>query len=381
MAQPVLSKIVDNGCAYTFDKRSKDETLRFYRCDKRYDDCPAKIHVSVETGEIVSRLHDHNHGSDVARTEAAKVVAGVKRRCAESQEPPGQLAATALQQSINRQRNKVGAVPANPLSLQDLVVPEQYKYYCPDENTRELFVLADSGPGNERIIIFGRASSAEWAHLMQVIYADGTFSISPGLFYQVFVLLAKRGNYVLPVAYGLLPNKSRESYERFFNLLKGAWPQLNPVTVSLYFEQPTLTAVRNAFPRAALLGSLGHLAKNERLHVSREDPLASYTNDADFALHVRMIVALAFVPLADVELAFETLEDVLPDELQPVLAYFETYYIGCRRNDNIRRQPLFENALWSVHARTVNHLDRTNTYGATTTLRFLETAASLRHPI
>ncbi|KAH7708427.1 hypothetical protein AAVH_24321 [Aphelenchoides avenae] len=75
-----------------------------------------------------------------------------------------------------------------------------------------------------------------------------------------------------------------------------------------------------------------------------------------------MIVALAFVFLADVELAFATLEDELPDELQPVLAYFETYYIGRRRNDNIRRQPLFPKELWSVHARTVGNQDRTNNH-------------------
>ncbi|KAH7713589.1 hypothetical protein AAVH_19054 [Aphelenchoides avenae] len=157
------------------------------------------------------------------------------------------------------------------------MVPEQYKYYRPNENTRELFVLADSG-----------------------------------LFYQVFVLLAKRGNYVLPVAYGLLPNKSRESCERFFTLLKGAWPQLNPVTVSLDFEQATLTAVRNAFPGAALLGCLYHLAKNVRLHVSREGILA-------------------------------------------------------------------EKALWSVHARTVNHLDRTNNH-AEAAHRKLQAMLQMDHP-
>ncbi|KAH7715397.1 hypothetical protein AAVH_17231 [Aphelenchoides avenae] len=104
-----------------------------------------------------------------------------------------------MKQSIMRLRNKVGAVPANPQNLQDLVIPEQYKYYCPDENARELYVLADSGPCDARVIIFARQSSAEWAHLMQALYADGTFSVSPALFYQVFVLLAKRGSYVLPV--------------------------------------------------------------------------------------------------------------------------------------------------------------------------------------
>ncbi|KAH7708927.1 hypothetical protein AAVH_23803 [Aphelenchoides avenae] len=397
MAQQLLSirnqpKVTDNGHGYVFDRRSADQTLLFYRCDN----CPARIHVCAETGAIVRRINDHSHGSDVARIEAAKVVAAVKRRCAENQELPGQLVATALQnvneaimgklpstraikQSTNRQRNKVGAVPANPANLQDLVIPEQYRYYCPDENTRELYVLADSGPGDERVIIFGRQSSGEWAHLMQVLYADGTFSISPGLFYQVFVLLAKRGSYVLPVAYGLLPNKSRESYERFFTLLKGAWPQLNPVTVSLDFEQATLTAIRNAFPEAALLGCLYHLAKNVRPHVGREQLLARYNNDADFAVQVRTIVALAFVPLADVELAFETLEDELPDELQPVLAYFETYYIGRRRNDNGRREPLFPKALWSVHARTVNNQDRTKNH-AEAAHRKLQAMLQMDHP-
>lgn len=99
MAESVLSirnqpKVTDSGHAYTFDKRSADGTLRFYRCDKRYDDCPARIHVSAESGEVVRRVHDHNHGSDAARIEAAKVVVGLKRRCEENQELPRQLVAT-----------------------------------------------------------------------------------------------------------------------------------------------------------------------------------------------------------------------------------------------------------------------------------------------
>ncbi|KAH7718218.1 hypothetical protein AAVH_14359 [Aphelenchoides avenae] len=134
MAEQVLSirnqpKVADNGHSYVFDRCSGDETLCFYRCDKKHDSCPARSHVSVETGGIVRCISDHNHGSDVARIEAARVIAGVKRRCAENQELPGQLVAKALQnvneavmgklptsramkQAINRQRNKIGAVPA-----------------------------------------------------------------------------------------------------------------------------------------------------------------------------------------------------------------------------------------------------------------------------
>lgn len=45
------------GFAYVFDKRSADDTLRFTRCDKRNDNCPARMHVSVETGEVAQRMH------------------------------------------------------------------------------------------------------------------------------------------------------------------------------------------------------------------------------------------------------------------------------------------------------------------------------------
>ncbi|KAH7673219.1 hypothetical protein AAVH_42301, partial [Aphelenchoides avenae] len=119
-------KVTDSGYAYTFDRLSADGTLRFYRCDKRHDDCPARIHVSVETDAIVTRIHNHNHGSDAARIEAAKVLVGVKRRCAENQELPGQLVATALQ---NVNEAVMGKLPSTHVRY----VPKRKKYREADE--------------------------------------------------------------------------------------------------------------------------------------------------------------------------------------------------------------------------------------------------------
>ena len=42
-----------------------------------------------------------------------------------------------------------------------------------------------------RILIFARASNRNWAEMMKHCYGDGTFSLSPPLFYQIYVILAR----------------------------------------------------------------------------------------------------------------------------------------------------------------------------------------------
>ena len=53
---------------------------------------------------------------------------------------------------------------------------------------------------------------------------------------------------------------------------------------------------------------------------------------------LRHIPALAFVPIQHLIEAFETLEEVIPDEMLPLLDYFERTYIG-RRLRARRRDP------------------------------------------
>ena len=84
-----------------------------------------------------------------------------------------------------------------------------------------------------------------------------------------------------------------------------------------------------------------------------------YQDDADFALLVRHIPALAFVPLPHPIEAFESLEDIIPDEMVPLLDYFERTYIG-RRLRVRRRDPLYSHDFWNVHGRVINGDPRTN---------------------
>ncbi|KAF0992856.1 hypothetical protein HZS_567 [Henneguya salminicola] len=87
-----------------------------------------------------------------------------------------------------------------------------------------------------------------------------------------------------------------------------------------------------------------------RRKLSDESLLRRYNTDHDFALAARMIVALSFVPIEDIDIAFEALENEIGEDLTPILNYLRM----------TRRSAFFSPHIWSVYERAVNGEDRTN---------------------
>ncbi|KAG7172063.1 hypothetical protein Hamer_G001048 [Homarus americanus] len=63
-----------------------------------------------------------------------------------------------------------------------------------------------------------------------------------------------------------------------------------------------------------------------------------------------MLPALAFIPQDEVVDAFETLQETIPPEADPVIEYFEDTYIG-------RRFPV---SMWNIYDRVAEDLPRSN---------------------
>ena len=51
-------------------------------------------------------------------------------------------------------------------------------------------------------------------------FVDGTFDVSPLLFRQLFTIHAIISGRNIPLVYSLLPNKTTETYEKLYNMLK-----------------------------------------------------------------------------------------------------------------------------------------------------------------
>lgn len=81
--------------------------------------------------------------------------------------------------------------------------------------------------------------------------------------------------------------------------------------------------------------------------------------DLEFALNLKLLPALAFVPIDDVMMAFEkiisSIKFILP-EIKLVVNYFEKNYVGRKAI----RDPLFSHNLWNCYSSVLERLPRTN---------------------
>ena len=96
------------------------------------------------------------------------------------------------------------------------------------------------------------------------------------------------------------------------------------------FEKASLNAFEGLHPNCSLTGYFFHLSKNIWKKVQSAGIQQRYQDDDDFSLHVRMIMSLAFVPLADLDTAFDDLFTEIRtnynNDMDQVLNYFEDTY-------------------------------------------------------
>ncbi|XP_064089232.1 uncharacterized protein LOC135203434 [Macrobrachium nipponense] len=325
------------------------------------------------------KMNEHTHSASAASVQVAKVKANLKRRAEESQEVPSVLiyeciadvpssvqeslpTLSSMKKIIRRKRNDISLAPANPTDLQQLEIPIAYKMYKPDNLAEENFFLADSGQGSNRIIIFGRES---WKHYLveSTWFVDGTFNVARILFSQVFCILAKKFDGVQPILHILLTNTQRSTYVRMFEMVKSLVPNVRPQCIHCDFEQAAIGAMRKCFPGVKIRGCFFHLAQSMHRHIAAVGASRQYNTEPDFALKAKMILALTFVPHRDLGIYTEALADFLPQELLPILDWFEFTYIGIyTRRGSYRRAPLFPHDMWSQYETTLNDEDRTNNH-------------------
>lgn len=133
------------------------------------------------------------------------------------------------------------------------------------------------------------------------------------------------------------------------------------------FEKAPISAASTVFESVTSIGCHFHLSQSIWRKV-QEVGLATKYGDIPFALNIRKLSALAFLPADEIPSAFLEVAELLSNEepnTKLLLKYFEeTYVLGrirIRKGKvmNSRTQPLFPPSFWSVHQCIEHGLPRT----------------------
>ena len=163
-------------------------------------------------------------------------------------------------------------------------------------------------------------------------YGDGTFSVAPQHFYQLYTLHGVVLNQVLPLAYCLLTKKSRSIYREMFTAIKSqAESRSIPISVDNFridFELACIRSFEDVFPEAQVECCFFHLAQAHWRKIVDLGLRQQYIEDESLSMSLRMLTALAFVPAQHIYDSFQSMKESTPEIASGFIEYMEETYVG-----------------------------------------------------
>ena len=154
----------------------------------------------------------------------------------------------------------------------------------------------------------------------------------------------KIGTNYPPVVYFLLPDKKGPTYACcLWRILSEMAPDVQPAKMLLDFEIQAMDTFGRQFPGVSLTGCHFHFSRSIIRKVSELGLKRLFETNPDFAVSIKMFIALAFVPEGDVEDRLGELMDDFPagQQFDDFLFYFTHTYVVGPTVGNRRRPPKF----------------------------------------
>ena len=165
-------------------------------------------------------------------------------------------------------------------------------------------------------------------------------------FYQTFTLYGLFKSEIIPSVYGLLVGKNSTDYERFFQCIVEE-DNFNPELILFDFGAATIKAINSLFTNVShkgnkttffkiilylsldrfFSGCLFHFGQCIWHQIQSLGLRKKYLEDKSFHLNVKILSALAFVPVSDVIKGFDVVADEFADDAEDLLGYFEKTWI------------------------------------------------------
>ena len=257
------------------------------------------------------------------------------------------------------------------------VIPDEFKKTA--DNGEFLYFLdwVDNAK-TECMAIFLSDWGADILKRSRMWFCDGTFSVTPDPFKQVYIIMTQTEGHSsehikgVRCGFALLPNKKKETYELLFNTLKNRIQPTNLEHIMTDFEQSLFSVIKQTFPSAAHKGCRFHYNNAVMRQVGERGLKSLFNESAKFQELIYILYALVYFPPKDV-LSFYK-DELLPyiidgieheeswaeyeEELECFGIYYEKTWIEARGG----RAPLFPIATWNHYKCVKNeqHTSQTN---------------------
>ena len=382
---------------YTYNKESRkkvtDPNKNYWYCPRQKSTvdpyCPGK---ALTIGNTIKWTKPHNHSANPVevkvRNSKLKVLQKARDNptlqtaqliaewCQETSNPEERSKAGSLktmERSIQKEKARVREHPPVPQTFEDFSeIPEHFQNTFDGQRFLISNICLESG---ERILIFSSFFGLELLRKSKTWMADGTFSIAPDPFMQVYSLLAELDGKSYAAVFSFLPNKRSSTYKILFDELHrhvtaSSLIQLDLNHLLVDFEAAVIKEFRSVYGRQIqVTGCLFHFKKNLRTHMCALPHLQSYhCKSASFHTFIESLAALAFVPVdlvhvyyrelmetelprvleimdANKELSTEV-QDGIRDSLNTFLDYFEKSYVGAQTRTGWSK-PRFSPEIWN----------------------------------
>ncbi|CAB4045553.1 Hypothetical predicted protein, partial [Paramuricea clavata] len=349
-------------CSYLKDEHNylyvrigtKNASTR-WRCKEfRSQKCPGMARTVETTNEnvVIMSSSQHNHLSDLNAVQSINSVAkginlainnpsvapravlsGITNELAISHTPM-QRSQAGIVRSIQRARKKIGGEPRRPTTFKDVL---------------ELIRDEDSSTCDGKPFLRYKDSSAPFS--------------------QIYIVHAETENgKVLPAAFALLPNKQSATYEKMWMIIRDNCEIRTEVNLMVDMELAVINAFESVFTCARVTTCFFHFRKALKDQVAKKGCIVEFNNSAILQTFIKMMAALAFVPIDQVVDTWENViqkyyETEIPepsDEVEDFFSYFEATFIGRVKRNNRRSPPRFPLKWWNHHEDAIQNRKITN---------------------
>ncbi|XP_053395522.1 uncharacterized protein LOC123527520 [Mercenaria mercenaria] len=240
-------------------------------------------------------------------------------------------------------RAREGVLPKQPKNLD---------FEFDDEFLKEPFLVGDVHVTGERHMMFATQTQLDLLTKARKWYLDGTFKAVHSPFVQLWSIHAfiREGDNMkqVPLMYVLMSRRRKQDYvailQKVLDILEEA-PAVECFTMD--FEIALWQALREVFPSSKLKGCAFHWSQAVQKHVGEFGLARTYRERQSVHSLIRKLLALPFLPAADIKRAFRKLQEQAEDSSEQVQDLF-TYV-----SDEWLESSKWSEDEWSVYRQTI----------------------------